>query len=214
MKQYGFHFDASRCTGCKTCVVSCKDKNNLGTDRAFRHVLEEAEGEWKQDPATGAWNQNVISYFVSVSCNQCTDPACIKVCPTGAHAKHFDLGGLVLIDSEKCIGCGACAYACPYGAPQLDQKAGKMTKCNACYDRLAIGRKPTCVEACPQRALDFDYVDVLKEKYGDDGLIAPLARPDITKPNLLITACEGAQPPLNKRWSTEYFEQAVKPNNA
>ena len=167
MKQYGFHFDATRCTGCKTCVVACCDKNGLEDGRQFRHVLAYENGGWRQDRMTGAWHQDVTHGYVSVSCNHCDDPACVKVCPTKAHAKHDDKGGLVLIDPAKCIGCGMCAKACPYGAPVLDEKAHKMTKCDACVDRVVKGELPVCVAACPQRALDFGYVDDLKAKYGE-----------------------------------------------
>lgn len=193
MKQYGFYFDASRCTGCKTCVVACKDKNDLTDGRSFRRVLEEAGGSWRQDRMTGAWHQDVFAYYVSVSCNHCSDPACTKVCPTQAHARHPELGGLVTIDPKLCIGCGACAFACPYDAPQYNKETKKMTKCDACVDRLVKGLKPACVEACPQRALDFGYVDELRAKYGDDGMIAPLADGALTRPNLVIRACKEAR---------------------
>lgn len=93
-----------------------------------------------------------------------------------------------------CIGCGACAVACPYEAPKLDRKAGKMRKCDMCVDRLARKELPVCVAACPQRALDFGTVEELRKRHGDDGMIAPLAAGDYTKPNLLITKCAQAQP--------------------
>ena len=141
---------------------------------------------------TGAWHQDVFHGYVSVSCNHCDDPACVKVCPTKAHAKHPELGGLVLIDHKKCIGCGACAMACPYHAPQLDQKAHKMTKCDACLDRISKGGNPVCVEACTQRVLDFGYVEDLRKKYGEGAHIAPLPSPAQTKPNLVINPAKKA----------------------
>lgn len=193
--QYAFYFDASRCTGCKTCVIACKDKNNIQQPGIqLRRVYEESGGDWIEDEAAKTWKQNIWAYFVSVSCNHCDDPACVKVCPTGAHAKHFDLGGLVLIDGEKCIGCGACAVACPYEAPQLDHKERKMRKCDMCMDRISKQELPICVAACPQRALDFGTVEELRKRHGDDGMIAPLAAAEYTKPNLLIHKCVQAQP--------------------
>ena len=142
---------------------------------------------------TGAWHQDVFHGYVSVSCNHCDDPACVKVCPTKAHAKHPELGGLVLIDRNKCIGCGMCAAACPYHAPVLDKKAGKMTKCDACVDRISKGGLPVCVEACTQRALDFGYVDELRKKYGEGAHIVPLPSPSKTKPNLVVHPAAKAQ---------------------
>lgn len=192
-KQYGFVVDVSRCTGCRTCAVACKDAHNLPVGLNLRRVLEEASGSWRQDRMTGAWHQDVTHGYVSVSCNHCDDPACVKVCPTKAHAKHDDKGGLVLIDPAKCIGCGMCAKACPYGAPVLDEKAHKMTKCDACVDRVVKGELPVCVAACLQRALDFGYVDDLKAKYGEGAHIEPLPSPAMTKPNLLVTHGKSAK---------------------
>lgn len=192
-KQYGFVVDVSRCTGCRTCAVACKDAHNLPVGLNLRRVLEEASGSWRQDRMTGAWHQDVTHGYVSVSCNHCDDPACVKVCPTKAHAKHDDKGGLVLIDPAKCIGCGMCAKACPYGAPVLDEKAHKMTKCDACVDRVVKGELPVCVAACPQRVLDFGYVDDLKAKYGEGAHIEPLPSPAMTKPNLLVTHGKSAK---------------------
>ena len=85
MKQLGFFFDARRCNGCKTCVVACKDAHNLPVGRNFRHVLEVTDGKWSKDPKSGAWKQNVYAYYLSIACNHCSDPACVKACPTGAH---------------------------------------------------------------------------------------------------------------------------------
>ena len=124
--QYAFYFDASRCTGCKTCVIACKDKNNIQQPGIqLRRVYEESGGDWIEDEAAKTWKQNIWAYFVSVSCNHCDDPACVKVCPTGAHAKHFDLGGLVLIDGEKCIGCGAAQLHALMKHPSWIAKNGK-----------------------------------------------------------------------------------------
>lgn len=194
MTQYGFYFDASKCTGCKTCMVACKDKNNLPVGMNFRRVTEFSGGNWRQDRATGAWNQDAFAYYLSISCNECSDPACVKVCPTKAHFKRAE-DGLVLIDPKKCIGCGACLAACPYGAPQLDREARKMRKCDTCLDRREKGLNPVCVDACPQRALDFGPIDELRKKYGDCAAIAPLPDVSVTKPNLVIHPTKSAKKP-------------------
>lgn len=191
MTQLGFYVDVSKCTGCKTCAVACKDKNNLEVGRNFRRVAEYAGGDWKQ--VKGAWKQDVFAYYTSIACNHCVEPACTKVCPTGAHAKRKE-DGLVLIDQKKCIGCKLCATACPYGAPQFDEKAGKMSKCDACVDRLAEGKLPSCVESCPQRALDFGDIKELEKKYGKSAAIAPLPSPAKTKPALIVKAPRKARP--------------------
>lgn len=184
MKQLGFFIDVSRCTGCRTCMIACKDGHAPEPGLNLRKVHEYAGGKWHQN-AEGAWIQNVFCYYVSVSCNHCTNPACVKVCPTGAHAKRSE-DGLVVIDSKKCIGCGACAAACPYHAPVLNKHTHKMMKCDGCLNRLEKGKQPLCVESCPQRAIEFGEIDELRAKHGAKAEIAPLPAASLTTPNLVI----------------------------
>ncbi|MCH1924196.1 dimethylsulfoxide reductase subunit B [Shewanella sp. C32] len=196
--QYGFYFDATRCTGCKTCQVTCKDRKDLPVGINWRRVYEFAGGQWTQN-GDGTVNQNVYAYYSSIGCNHCSEPACTKACPTGAmHKRRED--GLVHVDAKVCIGCGSCARACPYDAPQIDNDKGVMTKCDGCYERLAQGLLPTCVEACPQRALDFAPIEQLRAKYPDaiEPNIAPLPSTEITHPNLIIKANRHAKPTGDK----------------
>ena len=83
--QYGFFIDSSRCTGCKTCELACKDYKDLTPEVSFRRIYEYAGGDWQED--NGVWHQNVFAYYLSISCNHCEDPACTKVCPSGAMHK-------------------------------------------------------------------------------------------------------------------------------
>ncbi|HHF3826076.1 dimethylsulfoxide reductase subunit B [Haemophilus influenzae] len=183
MEQYGFYFDSERCTGCKTCELACKDYKDLGTEVNFRRIYEYTGGQWNQQ-ADGCWHQNIFAYYMSISCNHCADPACTKVCPTGAMHKNAD--GFVIVNEEICIGCRYCHMACPYDAPQYDAQKGHMTKCDGCYSRVKSGQKPICVDACPLRALDFAPIDELRAKYGTQASIAPLPPADITQPNLVV----------------------------
>ena len=185
MAQYGFHYDGTRCTGCKTCMLACKDYHNLSGDVAFRQVYEYGNGEWEKD-AAGAWSCTTQVYYLSEACNHCDSPACFAACSQGAIVKDEDTG-LVYIDEEKCVNCGACAEACPYGIPKADAEKGVYVKCDGCKDRVAQGKKPICVEACPLRALDFGDIEQLRSDFGDVAAIAPLPDSSATRPNIVIT---------------------------
>ena len=191
MQQYGFYFDSERCTGCKTCELACKDYKDLGTDVNFRRIYEYTGGNWSQ-LEDGCWHQDVFAYYMSISCNHCSDPACTKVCPTGAMHKNED--GFVIVNEETCIGCRYCHMACPYDAPQYDAQKGHMTKCDGCYSRVKAGQKPICVDACPLRALDFAPIDELRAKYGDQASIAPLPPGESTHPNLVVKPNKNSRP--------------------
>lgn len=186
MTQQAFYFDGTRCTGCKTCVYACKDKNNtMNTGLAHRKVIEYTGGETNKDEA-GCITTSCFSYTVSVSCNHCDNPVCMEMCPQGAIYKDPDTG-IVWVNQEECIGCGTCATACPYGAPHVDPEAMKAVRCDGCADLVAAGEKPACVLACPARALDFGDVDAMAAK-GERANIAPLPSADTTGPNLYIKA--------------------------
>lgn len=180
----GFFFDNTRCTGCKTCVLACKDYHDHSPEQAFRTVLDYEGGGWTRD-AHGDLSQDAYAYHVSIACNHCNDAVCTQVCPTGAmHKDEFDL---VWPDARKCIGCGYCTMACPYHAPRIDQVLKRSAKCDGCRDRVAKGAAPICVEACPSRALDFDLASALLKRHPDTvRSIMPLPDAEATMPNLFI----------------------------
>ena len=153
---YAFYFDSSSCSGCKACQAACKDKNNLPPGVLWRRVYEVSGGEWTNIAEQGfspIWENTVFAFNLSMACNHCMHPKCAGVCPVDAYEVRPD--GIVLINTQKCIGCGYCAWACPYDAPQMDKSAGFMTKCNLCFDYLDAGLPPACVAACPLRCLDL-----------------------------------------------------------
>ncbi|MBQ9000787.1 MAG: dimethylsulfoxide reductase subunit B [Eggerthellaceae bacterium] len=191
MTQYAFAFDSSRCTGCKTCELACKDYKNLDATVAYRKVYDYEGGDWSQN-ADGTCTTTAFVYHVSMSCNHCDDPACVHVCPTGAMHKDADTG-LVSVDEGKCIGCGYCHMACPYNAPKVDRTVGHSVKCDGCKDRVAAGLKPICVGACPLRALEFGTVEEMAA-LGQRADIAPLPEPSYTKPNLYVLTNPDAKP--------------------
>src|SRR6266498_283252 len=155
---YAFSFDARYCSGCKACQAACKDKNNLPAGVLLRRVIEVSGGSWRQNGEV--WNNTVFAYNLSVSCMHCIHPKCAGVCPTNAYRVRED--GIVFLDSTKCMGCGYCEWACPYGAPQYNAEAGHMTKCDFCIDNLEQGLPPACVAACPLRVLDYGEMTVAR----------------------------------------------------
>jgi anaerobic dimethyl sulfoxide reductase subunit B (iron-sulfur subunit) len=182
-QQFGFFLDQSKCVGCRTCQLACKDYKDTEIGVNFRRVVEYEGGEWFVEPQKTT-NVGVFAYYSSISCNHCDEPACAKVCPTGAmHKTNY---GIVDVNPNKCIGCRSCAMACPYGAPQYSKAQKCMTKCNGCKERLDEGLAPICVESCPFRALEAGAIGDLRKKYGHEASIAPLPKYEITRPNLVL----------------------------
>jgi len=121
---------------------------------------------------------------ISMACNHCDDPVCLKGCPTRAYTKFAEYGA-VLQDPDICFGCGYCTWVCPYNAPQLDPVAGHVSKCNMCVDRLEVGLKPACVAACLGNALDFGVIEEIPEGRVEAKTSIPgFPDPDITHPNI------------------------------
>ena len=139
----GFKLDLARCVGCGACVLACRIENELPTGVSWRRVLQ------VNRPRIGGGP----TYHLSVACHHCESPPCAVACPSGAIKKTSD--GLVLLETDRCIGCRYCELACPFGAPSFDPAKGVMTKCNLCNHRLAMGLSPACVAACPTGALGF-----------------------------------------------------------
>ena len=101
MTQYAFYFDNSRCTGCKTCELACKDYKDLDQNTAYRKVFDYEGGSW-EDKGDGTYETTAFVYHVSMSCNHCDDPACTKVCPTAAMPKDPETGR-VPVGADACI---------------------------------------------------------------------------------------------------------------
>jgi len=154
MANLGFYFNAERCIGCRACQIACKDKNDLDVGVLYRQVCSFETGAF---PTPGY-------YHHSSTCNHCVAPACIAVCPADAINKDSDTG-IVTIDAEACIGCRQCETACPYGVPQFIEEKNIDGKCDFCQDLLAEGENPVCVDACPQRVLEWGDIDELKAKH-------------------------------------------------
>lgn len=191
MVQEGFYFDSTRCTGCKTCESACRDYKDNGPDITFRKIYD-YEGGTITLNEDNTVEHDVICYHISLGCQHCTNPACADVCPTTAMHKEDEFG-VVLVDPEKCIGCGYCVMACPYNVPKVDKDKGYSVKCDGCIERLREGKQTICVESCPLRALDWDDMDQLERKYEGNADILPLPDPLYTDPNLIVKHCPDSQ---------------------
>jgi DMSO reductase iron-sulfur subunit len=173
-KQHGFFFTADNCIGCHACEAACSEKNDNPAHLAFRSVGYVEGGSF---PDYKRMN-------ISMACNHCDDPVCLKGCPTRAYTKHVEYGA-VLQDPETCFGCGYCTWVCPYNAPQLDPVKGQVSKCNMCVDRLEVGLKPACVSACVGNALDFGVIENVPEGREQARVEIPgFPSPEITQPNI------------------------------
>ncbi len=158
--QQGIYFDQTRCSGCYTCVVACKDWHDVPAGPAsWMRVTTAEEGQFP----------DVFVSYLTHMCYHCAQPACVAACPANAITKRKQ-DGIVKVDREKCLGkekCSLCLEACPYQAPQFGGEANpKMQKCDLCLDRLEEGKQPVCVTGCPMRALDAGPLPQLKAKYG------------------------------------------------
>jgi anaerobic dimethyl sulfoxide reductase subunit B (iron-sulfur subunit) len=195
--QHVFFFDQTRCTECGTCVVACKDWNgvNPGTVK-WRRIYDHDKREEGIFP-------NIRVKPLVYSCNHCEEPACVRACSIGAISKRSE-DGIVLVDREKCQNLRVCVSACPFGAVQIagDEQETAISnwtvshpaqKCTFCIDRLNDNQKPSCVMACPQRALDAGPADYIFQRHPDavratevDGVPDDIYAGIRTRPNLYI----------------------------
>lgn len=165
-RKLGLVIDLDTCVGCHACVVACKGWNteNYGAPLADMDAYGgHPEGTFlnrvhafEAQPDAGA----AVTVHFPKSCLHCDNAPCVIVCPTGASYKRAE-DGIVLVNEDACIGCGLCAWACPYGARELDPLAGVMKKCTLCVDRIynanlpEVDRIPACVRTCPAGARHF-----------------------------------------------------------
>ena len=173
MTRFGLAINTGRCIGCHTCANACKMQNNVPMGMLWNRVL--TEGCDIVDGAVGQY-PNVSRAYLPVACQHCENPACLRVCPTGATYK--DEKGRVEIAYDKCIGCRTCMAACPYNArvfnwnePRRDpdfnygdkdvpvRGKGVVEKCTMCKERTDRGDEPMCVVCCPTKARIWGDVD-------------------------------------------------------
>ena len=179
---FAYALDISRCVGCRRCVHACVEENNQSRDpevQWIRVLSMDKEQGIDFEHADPYYNPPTVPeeghFYVPVQCQQCRNPPCTKVCPTGATWTEKD--GIVVVDYDWCIGCRYCMAACPYGARHFNwsepavpadtmnpathvlgnrpRPKGVVEKCTFCIQRTRSGRYPACVEACPVGARKF-----------------------------------------------------------
>lgn len=194
--QLGWHVDLKRCIGCHACYAGCKAENGTDDDIHWRRVMVVEGGNY---PSPTRW-------AVSLACNHCSEPACLKACPlssldspgsqTTGNPNHnaivkrgingdMDKGdGIVYVDTQYCIGCRRCVVACPYGNMKYDAKNEKAEKCVLCKHRIDAGLAPACVNTCVGKALthgkmtDIDTANPTAAK-----TVTGFVDPALTQPN-------------------------------
>jgi Fe-S-cluster-containing dehydrogenase component len=134
-----FFIDPSRCIGCQACVQACTEcDTHRGESMIHLEYVERSRS----------------TQTVPVVCMHCEQPTCAEVCPADAIKRTGD-GVVQSARKPRCIACGNCVMACPFGVPELYEDRQIMMKCDMCYDRSSVGKKPMCATVCPSQALFF-----------------------------------------------------------
>lgn len=132
--------DLRRCVGCQACTVACAMENRTPLGE-FRTSVNDFEIMAQGKPR---------KILLPALCNQCDNPPCVPACPAKATFRRTD--GLVLVDPQRCVGCGYCVLNCPYSARFLNRQTRSADKCSLCAHRLDAGLLPACVETCIGKA--------------------------------------------------------------
>jgi formate dehydrogenase iron-sulfur subunit len=153
---WGVLIDVTRCTGCNSCALACKESNGLPDSDVVPHELGSDVYTFVDVRQVTKQDGGVQDRYVKRQCMHCLNAACASACP--AAAMHSSGQGPVIYRPNRCLGCRYCQVACPFGVPRFDWDNGinpVISKCWMCYERLLQGEKPACVEACPTGTLRF-----------------------------------------------------------
>ncbi len=174
MAEKGILFDMEKCIACRACQVACKQWNELPAENTTFFAVS---GGYQNPIGLSPKTYTLVKFyevekdkklrwlFRAHRCFHCIDPACVKACPVTpvkamTHLKEY---GIVYVNKELCIGCGACHEYCPFNTPQIDDEKGKSSKCTFCVDRVTNGLQPACAKACPTGTINFVDYSQIKE---------------------------------------------------
>ena len=145
--RYAMAIDTRKCVGCSDCVVACQTENDVPHGYCR---------DWIKESVSGLY-PNVELEFRSERCNHCDNTPCVRTCPTGASL--VGEGGIVMVEEDLCIGCGACIESCPYDARFFHPEKGVVDKCSFCSHRVAEGKNTACVSVCPTNCMYFGDIE-------------------------------------------------------
>lgn len=183
--EYAYCLNLSRCNGSRRCVAACMRENNIPPDHpemAYIRVIEMPNDTLDLEEGDPLYSHDAVpepgKFYLPMSCQQCRQPPCTKVCPT--HATWTEPDGVTVIDYNWCIGCRCCLAACPYEArrfnwvrpeikpEQINPDMGYLSnqirprgvpeKCHFCLHRTRLGKNPACMEVCPTGARVFGNI--------------------------------------------------------
>ena len=153
--------EVSKCIGCKACQAACMEWNDL------RAPVGENHGNYvnPEDLSPSTWtlmrfteyenpDGNLEWLIRKDGCMHCSDPGCLKACPSPGAIVQYE-NGIVDFISENCIGCTYCVKGCPFNIPRISQVDHKAYKCSLCVDRVSVGQAPACAKSCPTAAIMF-----------------------------------------------------------
>jgi Fe-S-cluster-containing dehydrogenase component len=143
-----FFIDPNRCIGCQSCVQACSEcDTHKGHSMIHLEYVDRAHSV----------------QTVPVVCMHCDTPTCAEVCPADA-IKRTDDGVVQTARKPRCIACNNCVLACPFGVPNMKTEFQLMMKCDMCYDRTSIGKRPMCATVCPSGALFFGTREQIEQQ--------------------------------------------------